>query len=332
MPSESWKRLAARPVQTSGRLVGRGRGRIRAEQFMHSDSCAITERGPSAGPSEKPVSRSGGHDPIPARLLRQAAELFRRRETIRFLVASNLKAGHRDKFLGHLWSLLDPLLFVGVYFFVFGMLFGQNRRGSPTFIVYLSIGVLAWRFFDGAITQATLCIKANRGLIHEISFPKSVFPVAVCLSRFYDFLWGLLVLLPILMLAGIPLTWHMLWVIPLLGLYLLFTIGVAFVLAWVGAFFADAANIATVALRVLMYLSPTFYYATGAHGIIPEKYMRVYMLNPIACFFESYRDALLWGCMPQPATLGYLALVTGVVLIVGFAVFALGEGRFAKYI
>jgi len=277
-------------------------------------------------------SVSIAHDSYLGTLAHRAGQLLARWETIRFLVASNLKAGHRDKALGHLWNLLDPLLFVGVYFVVFGLLFGQTGRGRAVFVVYLSIGVLAWRFFEGTIAQATLCIKANRGLIHEISFPKAVFPVAVCLSRLYDFLWGLAVLLPILFVAGIPLTPHALWVAPLIVLHVCFTTGLAFLAAYMGAFFADTANVVNVVMRLLMYFSPTFYYARGEHGLIPERYLAVYMANPIACFFEGYRDGLLWGRTPDLSMLLYLVGVSVAVLLAGFAVFARGEGRFAKYI
>lgn len=262
----------------------------------------------------------------------RARELVRRRETIRFLVSSNLKAGHRDKVLGHLWSLLDPLLFVGVYFVVFGLMFGQTGRGRSAFIVYLSIGVLAFRFLDATIAQATLCIKANRGLIHEVSFPKAVFPVAVSLSRLYDFLWGLLVLLLIIPLAGVPWTVHAVWIVPLLGIHVLLATGLAFLVACMGAFFADTANVVGVIMRLLMYISPTFYYARGEHGLIPERWQALYMMNPIACLLEGYRDALLWGRTPDVSMLTYVTAVSVGLLITGFVVFSIGEGRFAKYV
>jgi ABC-type polysaccharide/polyol phosphate export permease len=262
----------------------------------------------------------------------RARELCGRWQTIRFLVGSNLKAGHRDKVLGHLWNLLDPLLFVGVYFVVFGLLFGQTGRGRTEFILYLSVGVLAWRFLEGTIAQATMCVRGNRGLIHEINFPKGVFPVSVCLSRLYDFLWGLLVLLPILVIAGSPPTLYALWVFPLVVLQVLFTIGVAFLVAYMGAFFADTANVVNVAMRLLMYASPTFYYVRGEYSLIPERYLAIYMLNPIACFFEGYRDALIYGKTPPTDLLLYVTAVSVGILLFGFSVFAHGEGKFAKYV
>ena len=88
-------------------------------------------------------------------LLGKLKALYRRRETVQFLVASNLKAGHRDKLLGHLWSLLDPLLFAGGYFVVFGFIFRMTSRGrGADFMIYLVVGVFAWKFMEGAVTPA----------------------------------------------------------------------------------------------------------------------------------------------------------------------------------
>ena len=256
-------------------------------------------------------------------------------ETIRFLTESNLKAGHRDKVLGNLWSLLDPLLFAAVYFVVFGILFAQARGQSTSFLIYLVIGVFAWRFMDGAVMQAASCIRGRRGLIHEISFPKAIFPISICLSRLYDFMWGQIALFAILLIAGVGLSLHMIWVPVVIFLQLLFVMGLAFIVAYLGAFFADTVNVVSVAMRLWFYSSPLFYYVTSEHGgtgIIPERVMFYFMLNPIACFFEIYRDCLLYHETPDLFHLAYVAVVSVTALLVGFAVFVRGEGSFAKYV
>jgi len=276
-----------------------------------------------------PVSHSTD---VPS-LLERFRQLWTRRETIRYLVSSQLKAGHRDKVLGHLWNLLDPMLFVAVYFVVFGLLFQQRAPGQTTeFILYLSVGVLAWRFHGTAITQAANCVRGNRGLIHEISFPKAVFPVAICLSRLYDFLWGLVVVVLLVLLLGNGVTPHWLWLPVVLLLQLLFTLGVAFIVAHLGAFFADTVNIVDVVMRLWFYMSPIFYQVRGPRAILPEEYRPLYMLNPTACFFEAYRDALLWGHTPETGVIVYVGVVSVLVALIGFALFARGEGSFAKYV
>lgn len=283
-------------------------------------------------------------------LLERLRQLWARRETIRYLTSSSLKAGHRDKVLGHLWNLLDPLMFMLVYYFVFGVLFGMRGGGrSAEFMLYILIGVLTFQFISATTGQASACIRANRGLIHEISFPKAVFPVSVTSSRLYDLLWGLVVLVAFLLVAGIWPSIHFLWLPLLVVLTAMFALGVAFVVAFVGAFFADTTNVVNIVLRLLFYCSPIFYFVRDEvsyevrDGLCVEvvKYEAlfhndlaclVYMWNPIACFFECYRDVLLWGRVPDPHLLYRAAVVSIIVCVVGFAVFCRGEGKFAKYV
>ncbi len=262
-----------------------------------------------------------------------ARRLWNRRQTVLYLAGSQLKAGHRDKVLGHLWSLLDPLLFIGIYFFVFGVLFRERARGGTThFLLYLSLGVLAWRFFDAAVSQCAACIRGHRALIHEINFPKAVFPFAIALARLYDFLWALLAVIVVALLAGRALPWTAVLVPLVVLLHVLLILGAGLIVAYLGAFFADTTNIVAVAMRLWMYASPVFYYATGPYGRIPDRYASVYMLNPIATLLSCYRATLL-GLEPlQPDRLAYLALVSVALFAAGFALFARGEGDFAKYV
>lgn len=265
-------------------------------------------------------------------LFARARQLFQRRETIRFLVSSNLKAGHRDKALGHLWSMLDPLLFMAVYYVVFGLIFGQAHQRRTEFMLYLFIGVLAWRFLDSAVAQSALCIRGNRGLIHEINFPKAIFPIAVCTARLYDFCWGLLVYGVVLLISGHALTPMVVWLPLLLLLQLAFVMGIAFGVAYLGAFFADTPNVATVAMRLWFYATPIFYFLDGPNAPIPERFRPLMLLNPVAAQIECYRRVLISGLMPDPSLVAYSACAAALALILGFGLFGRGEGTFAKYV
>ena len=116
----------------------------------------------------------------------------------------------------------------------------------------------------------------------------------------------------------------------------LFSLGVGFVVAYLGAFFADTANVVNVAMRLLFYCSPIFYFVRDRgenKAMFHDETIRfVYMLNPIACFFECFRDAVLWGETPELRLLVYTAIIAPLVCVVGFAIFCKGEGKFAKYV
>ncbi len=262
--------------------------------------------------------------------------LLGRRDTVRYLVTSQLKAGHRDKALGHLWNLLDPLLYMLVYFFVFGVLFGQSGRGrNADFMLYIISGVLIWRFFDATVSQCVTCVRGNRGLIQEINFPKSVFPVSVCLARLYDLAWGLIVMMAVLLVIGHWPDFHILWLPFLIAILFAFALGLGFIAAYLGAFFADTQNVMTVGLRLWFYGSPIFYYVSGEHALGPlqKPHIRaIYMSNPMACLLESVRDVVLRAQPPNLEYTVYAASIAIAMLVTGFCVFSRGEGKFAKYV
>lgn len=261
--------------------------------------------------------------------------LLQRRETLWFLVLSNLRAGHRDKLLGNLWNLLDPLLFMGVYYLVFGIGFRQVQDSPRDFIIYLAIGVTAWRFFGESASESANCIRSRRGLVHEIDFPKALLPISICLSRLYDFCWALLISVGLAFWLGVELTSSVMWLLPIVLLQALFTAGFSLVVAHLGAFYADMTNVVGVGMRLWFFSSPIFYFArdeAGRSGIIPEEYLFYYMLNPLARFMDAYRDAVLWGRAPEADSLLYLAAVSVAGLLLGFLLFAHADRSFAKYV
>ena len=261
--------------------------------------------------------------------------LLQRRETLWFFVVSNLRAGHRDKALGNFWNLLDPLLFMCVYYVVFGIGFRQAQGSPRDFVIYLAIGVLVWRFFEGSAAESANCIRSRRGLIHEIDFPKAILPISICISRLYDLCWGLLVAGLVAIGLGVQMTPLVALVLPVVVLQALFTAGFSLLVAYLGAFYADTGNVVGIGMRLWFFASPIFYFVReegGRPGIIPENYIFYYMLNPLACFMESYRDVMLWGRLPEGGTILYAGIVSLVVFLLGFSIFVRADRSFAKYI
>ena len=270
--------------------------------------------------------------------LTRLRQIYQRRETIRLLTVSDLKAGHRDKVLGGLWSLLDPLLFMLVFFLVFGVLF-KSIRGTTRpidYMLYILIGIVLYRFIDSTVSRASTIIRVNRGLIHEINFPKAVFPISLTLSHLYDLLLGLGLLVPFLIVGGVLPTVHYLWVPVLLLLTVMLTMGVAFLVSCLGAFFADTSNIVSIAMRLLYYCSPVFYFVRDRgdnHAAITNEVVRFwYFLNPITCLMESWRDVVLRGTSPQLNLMVCSAAFALALWIVGFWIFSGRARQFAKYV
>lgn len=266
--------------------------------------------------------------------------LFARRETIYYLTAGNLKAGHRDKALGHLWNLLDPALFMLVYYFIFGILFGQVGAGAARtgeYMLHLFVGLVVWRFLTGAVSQSANVIRSQRALIHAINFPKSVFPVSHCLATLYDFLWGLLVVGFVLVVFGDGLKLQVLWIIPGLAILVMFGLGMGFIVAYLGTFYADTSNVLNVVMRLWFYCSPILYYVRGPHSRFAGSSHQdliefLFMLNPAACILALFYDPLLSGAAPEPQYLIYATVISAAIFVSGFELFTRFEGKFIKYV
>lgn len=255
--------------------------------------------------------------------------------TIRLLAGSQLASGHRDKLLGNVWSLLDPLLTLGVYYLVFGIGFRQAAGAPREFVLHLFVGIVVWRFFSESVGQAAGCLRSQRSLILAADFPKAVIPISVCLARFYDLAWSLVVVAGAVWLLGSGFGAPIVWLVPLLALLFAWTLGLSFLVAYGGLFFADTANIVGAFLRLWVLVSPIFYFARSDHGrsgIVPPGLLDYYMLNPMAGLLEAFRDVLIWNAMPRGGELAYVASVSLGLLVLGFVWFARGEGRFAKYV
>ncbi|MEZ4334522.1 MAG: ABC transporter permease [Myxococcota bacterium] len=258
-----------------------------------------------------------------------------RLETIRLLTRSQLAAGHRDKLLGHVWSLLDPLASLAVYYLVFGIGFRQAAGSPRTFVLHLFIGLVVWRFFAESINQATTCLRSQRGLILAAAFPKAVIPIAICSARLYDLLWALVVVIAAALVLGQPVGASALWLPGLLVLTLGLTLGISFVVARLGLLYADTVNVVGAGLRLWVLLSPIFYFARDEHGrpgIVPPGLLDYYMLNPIAGLLGAYRDALIWSEAPRAGDLFWVGGCAVVALTSGFVFFARGEGHYAKLV
>lgn len=270
----------------------------------------------------------------------QLRELVRRRGVIWHFFMSELKSDHRDKVLGNLWHLIDPLAFMLVYYTVWAIVLG--RRG-PDFMAYLFVGIICYQFFQGSVVRSAQILRSHIGLIRGVYFPKAALPTAAVLSQLYGFLCGLLVL-GILMvfflvkqsrldpqqLAAVPhplsVGINLAWLPVVAAVEFAFCLGASYLFAVIGVWFRDTPNIMAFVLRLLFYLSPIFYYPED----LPERFRLFYLLNPFSHFFAFMRGALIYNTPPVLSSMLYLIGFSLALLAIGFVAFARGEGTVVK--
>ncbi len=183
-------------------------------------------------------------------------DLYRYRDLILTLVARELKVRYRRSTIGFLWTMLQPLLMMGVYDLVFSNLF---KAPIPDYAIYALAGILFWNFFSQSIVSSMNSLRGNAQLLQKLPVPKAVFPLATVLSGLLNLLFALVPMLLILLITRHALSWSLLFLPVSILLAGVFTLGAGLLLSPLAVFFHDVVELIGVLLTLLMYLTPLFY-------------------------------------------------------------------------
>ena len=244
-------------------------------------------------------------------------------DIILYRTYAELKSEAKRTYIGVLWWIIEPILFMSIFYFVFGVLF---QRGTEDFVPFLLIGLALWRWFLSTVMECSSAITANRGLIQQVYVPNYVFPTIVILTNVAKFLVVLVILFVFLYLWGIPLTWHWLESILVLLSTLSFIVGFAYVFAALTPLLPDMKLLLENALRGLFFLSGIFYDISS----LPEPYADWLRWNPIATVIDQLRKVLLWEESPAWNLLLGISAISLVLIIVGLTMMRRNESRYAK--
>lgn len=266
--------------------------------------------------------------------------LWQRRQFAVNVPLSELRAQHMDTVLGNLWHLLNPMLSVAVYFFVFGVLLGTNR-GIDNFIVYLAIGVFVYSYSNRSVIAGASTISANEGLIRSLAFPRAVLPISAVIRETIAFLPALALMILLALGTGEALTWNWLWLPVVMVLQAVFNLGAAFVVARVANQFRDVRNVLPFIFRLIFYLSGILY---SFAAFVPDEYrsmLGVAALNPFYAFISLYRGALMSSYPSQqliedgydlihPWLWPSVLVWTPVIIVLGFMYFRAAEKSYGR--
>lgn len=214
-------------------------------------------------------------------------------------------------------------MMMGVYILLVRVIF---KRGGPQFPVLLFCALLAWKWFTSSLSDSVVAITGKQKLIQTVYFPKAVLPISKVLGGLAEYLFSLIALVPLLFIFGAKISLMVFWLPALLLVQLLFTIGVSVLCACFGVYFRDLQNILRYSLRFWFYLSPGLY---SVEDRIPVRFQHIYMLNPFAALFTSYKNILVRGEAPSNYML-IVVLIALTILIIGVIVFDEKEAKFAR--
>ncbi|PAB58274.1 ABC transporter permease [Anaeromicrobium sediminis] len=244
-------------------------------------------------------------------ILKQAYDdLKKYREFMMYSIKSELKVNLTETYLGYIWWLLDPLMYMLVYILVVSVIFG---RGDKNFPVFVFCALLSWKWTSTTITTSTSSIKSRSGLLHQIYIPKFLLPLIKNITNSVYYIFGLSMLLVLIGIYKIPFTLHIFEFVPIFFVQFMFLYGLGTILAHLGVYFRDINNILTFSLRLWFYLSPSLYTLDR----IPEKIRFLWWFNPMTTFYTSYRNIFMHGISPLYKELGIWLCVSIILMATG---------------
>jgi lipopolysaccharide transport system permease protein len=254
---------------------------------------------------------------------------LRHRRLIGRMAWRGVESRYRGSALGLLWAVVQPLLMLGVYTFVFGVVF-QNRWNLPGsepshFAIYLLSGLILFGIFADCANQAPALIRQNSTYVTQVPFPIDVLSWVSLLEALVAASFGaaILVLGYAVVIGPPPLTALFL---PLVALpIVLLALGASWFLSSLGVYLEDISQVVSVGTTALLFLSPIFYSPDN----IPEAFRTVYFLNPLAHLLEMSKDCLFQGLAPEWGRLAALGAGSFVFAWLGHRWFVRSQEGFA---
>lgn len=252
-------------------------------------------------------------------------DLYRYRDLVLTLVARELKVRYRRSVIGFLWTMLQPLLMMLVFYLVFSELF---RFNMPHYPVYALAGILFWNFFSQSIVASMNSLRGNALLLQKLPVPKAVFPLATVISGVVNLVFALVPTLIIVILFEHRLSPALLFLPVSILLAALFTLGAGLLLSPLAVFFSDVVELIGVLLMVLMYLTPIFY----PMAILPAKVRWIVRFNPLRSILEVFRDPIQQGKVPPVEHLAVCVVIAAAALLIGGLAFRRSSDRIPFYV
>lgn len=224
----------------------------------------------------------------------------------------NLKSEANQNYLRYFWWLLDPVLYMSVFYLVFGLLL--SRGGGENFIAYLLTGLVPFQWFAKTVQQSSGAIFAGRGLMHQVHISPLFFPLVAIVQNAGKQMPVFLLLIVFLLFFGLSPSWHWLGLVPVVLLQLLLMSVLGCFLALLIPFVRDLSNLIPTGIQFMLFCSGVFYSA----DTIPEKWRSLFFTNPMANLLYQYRQVLMEREWPDWVGMSWVllgCLISGLLLL-----------------
>lgn len=255
--------------------------------------------------------------------------IWQHRATIRSLAKREVQSKYKGSVLGVFWSLVNPILMLAIYTFVFSEVFRMRWGGGLDhpldFALMLFTGMIVFGFISELLSRAPHLVTANPNLVKKILFPLEIAAPVALISGLFQFSVGLvLLLLAYTAFKGLPPP--TIFLFPLVAVpMLLLTLGATWFVSSLGVFIRDIGQLIGHLLMMAMFLSPIFYPITA----IPERFRPFFYLNPLTFLVEQARKVLILGVPPDWGQLALFGAFSALFCYLGFVWFQFTRKGFA---
>ncbi|MGB6464506.1 MAG: ABC transporter permease [Nitrosotalea sp.] len=252
-------------------------------------------------------------------------EIWKRRSLIVLLAFNDVRIRYRNSVLGFLWSFLEPLLMLGVLYFVFTNIF---KNSIPNFPLYLLLGLIFWYMFSRATSMGQTSLLDKSGIIKKVYFRREIIVLSSCLTAFimmcfefvaFAFFVIVFHFVPPVTIALLPLL--------LVDLFVL-SFGISLILSPLTVYFRDIKFIWQIALQAGLFLTPIFYNL----AIYSENTRKILEANPLVPILDTARGLVLYGTLPTALETLYMVVSTAIIFTVGYLVFRFKDKRLVEEI
>jgi ABC-type polysaccharide/polyol phosphate export permease len=212
----------------------------------------------------------------------------------RQLVSRAVRTDYLQNLTGFAWLVVQPLLLLAVYAFVFTVIFKARvaASGPVGFVPFLAVAFWPWTAFSESVLRASGAVTGNAALLGKVAFPSELLPLSTVAASFLMHMAGYLAVLLVLQLLGTPLYWPgLLAAVPLLALLCLFASALALFASALQVFIRDVGQILPPLMTFWFFTTPILYSADA----LPPGLAAVMRYNPMAWYADRLRDFLLYG-------------------------------------
>jgi ABC-2 type transport system permease protein len=251
-------------------------------------------------------------------------------ELLRTLLRREIRMRYKGSALGLLWSLVYPLVMMGVYVLVFSVLW-KSAKNIPHYPLFVLAGLAVWGFFQSGVQLGTSSLISNADLVKKVWFPRELIPAASVLAQ----TTSALIMVAILVVADlivVPETAKtMALALPIFLALICLTLGFAWLLSVVNVFFRDVEHLLAVLFLPWFFLTPVLYGLEQLPAAADHRWLIDLLRygNPVTPYVEGFRAALLQATVPGAALLVYIFVVGPVLALIGLWVVQRYEDRLA---